>query len=104
MVEWAQSLFDKATWTNPKSAASWAVRSFYSEYKYGCADVMDLIWSATSLLVLEVTATIPIWLYLLGVLLAMYMPIEPFKNIDAFKSWERNKISESFTQRLANDS
>jgi hypothetical protein len=41
---------------------------------------------------------------LLGVLLAMYMPIEPFKNIDAFKSWERNKIIESFTQRLANDS
>lgn len=60
MVEWAHSLFDKATWTNPKSAASWPVRSFYSEYKYGCADVMDLIWSATSLLVLELTATISI--------------------------------------------
>jgi hypothetical protein len=33
----------------------------------------------------------------------MYMPIEPIKNIDAFKSWERNKIIESFTQHFTND-
>jgi hypothetical protein len=34
----------------------------------------------------------------------MYMPIEPVKNIDAFKSWERNKTIESFTLHLTNDS
>ncbi len=34
----------------------------------------------------------------------MYMPTEPIKNIDVFKSWGRNKIIESFTQHLANDS
>lgn len=34
----------------------------------------------------------------------MYMPIEPSKNIDAFKFCGRNKIIEIFTQCLANDS
>jgi len=34
----------------------------------------------------------------------MYMPIEPCENIEAFMIHGRNKIVESFTQHLPNDS
>jgi hypothetical protein len=34
----------------------------------------------------------------------MYMPIEPCENIEAFMTHGRNKIIESFTQHLPDDS
>jgi hypothetical protein len=34
----------------------------------------------------------------------MYMPIEPSENIEAFMTFERNKIIENFTQHLPDGS
>jgi len=34
----------------------------------------------------------------------MYMPIEPSESIEAFMTRGRNKIIESFTQHISNDS